>query len=261
MRENIKEMANRNLAVVLLILATAAIARADVAHFGLIQITPLENARLTAYCDDSSATPCDIDFLFVHSSGRVLKHTTLTIQPGSSGFADLTAAQSGIAGPVLIEPCWKVARGAALASLEVFDILTLRTRILINWGDRSVPRTGDVDFGMAGVTPFDTARLSAFCPNEESIPGAGPIACDVVFRFHDSGGRVIKESRTTLQPGTSGFAELRWPEIGASTRRVEIEPCWTVAGGLAVGTFAVIDNLTGLTIVQAYPAVLQSGTQ
>ncbi|HTR36600.1 MAG TPA: hypothetical protein VMH80_11900 [Bryobacteraceae bacterium] len=253
--------AHKSIQLTCLILATAAISRADVAHFGLTQITLLENARLTAYCDDSSATPCDVDFLFVHISGRVLKQATLTIQPGSSGFVDLAAAQSGIAGPVLIEPCWKVTRGAALASLEVFDVLTLRTRILINWGDRSVPRTGDVDFGMAGITPFDTARLSAFCPNEASIPGAGPMACDVTFRFHDAAGRVIKEARTTLQPGTSGFAELRWPEIGAAARRVEIEPCWTVAGGLAVGTFALIDNFTGLTLVQAYPAILQSGAE
>jgi len=240
-----------------LILATALISRADVAHFGLIQITQLENARLTAYCDDSSPTPCDIDFIFVHISGRSLKHDTLTIQPGSSGFVDLAAAQSGIAGPVQIEPCWKVTRGVAFASLEIFDVLTLRTRILINWGDRSIPRSGDVDFGMAGITPFDTARLNAFCPNEANTPGAGPMACDVTFRFHDGEGRVLKESRITLQPGTSGFVELRWPEIGERARRVEIEPCWTVDGGPAVGTFALIDNLTGLNIAQAYPAIRQ----
>jgi len=253
--------AHRSIQVVLLTLVTAALGMADVAHFGLIQITPLENARLTAYCDDASTTPCDITFLFVHISGRLLKQASMTIQPGTSGFLDLPAAQTGISGLVQINPCWKVTRGSALASLEVFDLLTLRTRILINWGDRSVPRSGDVDFGMAGITPFDTARLSAFCPNEATTPGAGPMACDVTFNFHDAQGRVIKQSRMTLQPGTSGFADLRWPEIGATARRVELDPCWTVAGGMAVGTFALIDNLTGLTIVQAYPADLASGAQ
>ena len=255
------KMAYRSSQVVWLTLVTAALGMAADFHFGPVQIATFENARLTAYCDDSSATPCDVTFLFVHPSGRLLKQTAMTIQPGTSGFLDLPASQTGVSGPPEINPCWKVTRGAVLASLEVFDVISLRTRILINWGDRSVPHTGDVDFALAGITPFDTARISAFCPGEQDTPGLGPTACDLTFEFHDAQGRPIKQSRVTLQPGTSGFADLRWSEAAAAGRRIEIEPCWKVAGGAAVGTFALIDNFTGLTVVQAYPAALASAAQ
>lgn len=251
------KLALRTMQVALLTFATAAAGMAADFHFGPIQIASFETARLTAYCD-GSVMPCEVTFLFVHGSGRLLKQATLTIQPGTSGFLDLAAAQSGVAGPVLIEPCWKVTRGAVFASLEVFDVFSLRSRILINWGDRSVPQSGDVDFGLAGITPFDTARIGVFCPAEPDTPGRPPVACDVTFEFHDAQGRLLKQTRTTLQPGTSGSADLRWAEAGGTSRRIEINPCWTVAGGSAVGTFAVIDTFSGLTIAQAFPATLAS---
>jgi hypothetical protein len=257
-----RKIAFRNLSIGLLMLVTAGLGMAEEVHFGPIQIAAFENARLTADCDGSvEPTPCEITFEFRHMGGRVLKQTSMTIQPGASGFVDLAAAQTGISGPVLIEPCWKVTRGAAFASLEVFDTFSQRTRILINWGDRSIARSGDVDFGLAGLTPFDTLRMSAFCSDDQDVPGRLPAPCDVVFEFHDVQGRAIKETRMTLQPGTGGSADLRWPETGATARRVELDPCWKVAGGLAIGTLAVIDNLTGLTIAQAYPAALASAAQ
>lgn len=251
------KLAYRTMHVALLTLATASAGTAADFHFGPIQIASFENARLTAYCD-GSVTPCEVTFLFVHGGGRLLKQATMTIQPGTSGFLDLAAAQTGISGPVLIEPCWKVTRGAVLASLEVFDVFSLRTRILINWGDRSVPRLGDIDLGLVGITPFDTGRLSAFCPAEQDTPGRPALPCDVTFEFHDAQGRLLKQTDITLQPGTSGFADLRFAETRTAARRVEIEPCWKVAGGAAAATFSVLDTFSGLTIAQAYPATLAS---
>ena len=116
------KMAYGNIPVVLLTLFTAALGMAAEVHFGPIQIAAFENARLTADCDGSvTPTPCEITFEFRHMGGRVLKQATMTIQPGTAGFLDLAAAQTGISGPVLLEPCWDVTRGSAFASLEVFD--------------------------------------------------------------------------------------------------------------------------------------------
>jgi hypothetical protein len=241
--------------IICLALATAALAAAATeADFGLIGITAFEDARLTAYCDGSVAPiPCAIMLAFHDINGRTLKETTLTLQPGMGGFLDFTPPQSG--SPVQIQPCFKVLRGAARASLEVFDIYSQRTRILINWGDRSMAATGDVDFALAGITPFDTARLGAFCQGDGSVM---PPPCDITFEFHDLQGRVLKTSRMTLQPDTGGFLDLKWSETGSTSRRVELSPCFKVAvgGGPAVGTLAVVDNFTGLTLSQGYPAVL-----
>jgi hypothetical protein len=232
----------------------AAAAAATEADFGLIGLTAVENARLTAYCDGSVApAPCEITLEFHHISGRTLKQATLILQPGTGGFLDFSAAQSGIAGLVQIDPCWKVIRGAGFASLQVFDSFTQRTRLLINWGDRSTARTGDIDFGIAGLTQFDTARLSAFCEGDGSVE---PSPCSITFEFHDLSGRVLKQTLLTLQPETGGFVDLRFAEAGTGGRRLELEPFLKVERGSAVGAFAIVDNFTGLTLVQAYPAAL-----
>src|SRR5947207_1132086 len=134
-----------NRRLVFLAFATAALASAATdANFGLIGIARFETARLTEYCDGSVVpTPCDITFEFHDMGGRTLKQATMTLQPGTGGFLVLTPAEGTPPEPVRgqIDPCWKVLRGVALASLEVFDNFSLRTRILINWGDRSVPRS------------------------------------------------------------------------------------------------------------------------
>ena len=97
-----------------------------------------------------------------------------------------------------------------MASLEVFDIFTERTRILINWGDRPVARTGDVDFGLAGITPFDTGRLSAYCEGDGSV---APPACDITFEFHDMAGKLIKQSRMILPGNTGGYLDVKWADL------------------------------------------------
>jgi hypothetical protein len=251
-----------NLRLIWLAFATAVIASsATKADFGLIGIKAFENARLTAFCDGSVApNPCAITLEFHDIGGNTLKQSTLTLQPGTGGFLDFTASASGFGGPVLINPCFDVLRGAAFASLEVFDVFTLRTRILINWGDRSLAKTGDVDFGLAGITRSDTARLGAFCEADGSV---APPPCDITFEFHDIQGNAIKQSRMTLQPDTGGFLDLKWSETGTTARRVELSPCFKVAvgGGPAVGTLAVVDNFSGLTLAQAYPATLAVAVQ
>jgi hypothetical protein len=113
-----------------------------------------------------------------------------------------------------------------------------------------------VDFALAGITPLDTARLAAYCSADQVSRELPPDPCDIHFVFHSVDGRVLKESRMTLQPGTGGFLDLKWVEAAATSRRVEIDPCWTIERGAAVGSFMVVDNLTGLTTAIGYPAAL-----
>jgi hypothetical protein len=241
--------------VVLVALATVGAGFGAEADFGLIGLTALENARLNAYCDGSVVpTPCEIVLTFRHIGGRTLKQTTLTLEPGTGGFLDLSAAQTGLGGTVQIDPCWKVLRGAGFASLEIFDTISQRTRLLASWSDRSVARSGDIDFAFAGITPFDTARVGAFCEGDGSVT---PSPCEVTFEFHDASGRTVKQTQVTLQPETGGYADLRWSDLVAPTgRRAEINPCFKVLRGNVIASFSIVDNLTGLTLTQAYPAAL-----
>jgi hypothetical protein len=93
-----------------------------------------------------------------------------------------------------------------------------------------------------------------------------PPPCDVTFNFSDAQGRTLKQSRIVVPAGAGGFLDLKWSDIGATSRRVEIDPCWKIAsgetaGGTAVASLALLDNLTGLTIAQSYPAAAVSAVQ
>jgi hypothetical protein len=246
--------------LVWLTLIMAAAAFATEADFGILTVTRVDTARLTAYCDvDGSVTPtpCDIVFEFHDLKGGTLKQATMVLQPGTGGYLDFTPAS---ASPVQIDPCWKILRGVGFASLEVFDIFTQRTRVLINWGDRPAPSRGDVDFGLVGLTQLDTLRVGVFC--EEVDGSVAPSPCDVTVMYMNAQGRTVKESRLLLAPETGGFLDLKLSETGGTAAsRTEIHPCIKVASssdlplGAVVSSLAVIDGFTGLTITQAYPAV------
>jgi hypothetical protein len=241
---------------------TATLAMAADADFGVTSITSFETARLTAFCrNDAERTgappdPCDVLFEFHGIQGRSLKRSVMTLPPGTGAFLDLRGAEAGATStPGEIIPCFKVGRGVAVVSFQTFDNFTTRSNLLLNWADRSMALSGDLDFGPAGITPLDTARLGAFCPDEPTRTGLPPDPCDVTFLFHDLRGRLVKQSQMTLKPGTGGSLDLRSAEVGSTGGRVEIIPCIKVGRGVAVGSVRVLDNFTGHATVLAYPAV------
>jgi len=248
-------------AVQILTLALAGVATAGgmEVNFGPTAITAQETARLNAFCDGSvSPNPCQVKFEFHDADGSVLLSRTMTLDPNTGGFVDLPAEKAGLArGRGEIDPCLDIAVGGAFVSLEIFDTGSQRTRLLINWGDRSMPRTGDVDFGPAGITPSDTARLGATCPASDERGGG--LACNVLFEYHDMNGRTLKQLAVTIEPGKSAFLDLHFAEAGSIARRVTIDPCWKVGdGGPVTGTFVIIDDGIGQPGVQSYPAALAS---
>ena len=128
--------------------------------------------------------------------------------------------------------------------------------VLLAFAAASLASAADANFGLIGIAGFETARLTAYCDGSVT-----PTPCDITFEFHHISGRMLKQATVTLQPGTGGFLDLRWQETGSPARRVEISPCWRVGGGAAVGSLTIVDNFTGLSIAQAYPAALASGAQ
>jgi hypothetical protein len=94
-------------------------------------------------------------------------------------------------------------------------------------------------FGMMGLAPADTARLTAFCSDEAP---ADP--CDVAFHFHDPRGQIIKQSTLNLQPGFTGFLDIRASEIAGGAGRVSIIPCFLVGRGHVIGAVRISDIFT-----------------
>lgn len=240
-------------------LITSIPARAAEIHFGVAGITPIETARLAAFCSDESPSPtvppgsCDVTFIFHDRAGRILKQSTMTLPPGTGGSLDLRGSEIGAVRRGEIVPCIKVASGAAFGNVQIFDNFLQRTRVLTNYAERLQVRTGELHTGRIGITPFDTARLNAFCPSDPARAGGGE-ACDVTFIFHDNAGRIFKQATMTLLPGKAGFLDLRAAETGLTARRVEVDPCIRVGRGGAIANFEMIDTLTGLTLLLANPA-------
>ena len=222
-------------------------------------ITPIETARLGAYCSDEPvgglpASPCLVILIFHDLTGRVLKQSSETLQPGTGGHLDLRTSDFGLTarrGEII--PCLRVAGGAAFGNVQIFDNFSQRTRVMTNHADRLQARTGELHFGLAGITPFDTLRLNAFCPDEATRAG-GAEPCDVTFIFHNNAGRILKQATVTLQPGKAGFLDVRAAEIGLTARRGEVIPCIRVARGGAIANFEMIDTFTSLTLLLANPA-------
>jgi hypothetical protein len=257
MMEEIRTMNVRGRHLLLVVLLAAPFAAAEEAEFGVTGLTFLETARLSAFCSEhltEVAEPCDVRFEFSDIRGRVLKATTMTIAYGSGGFLDLRGGDAGPRGSTVeIVPCVRVFRGMAVISYQTFDNFINRSNLLVGWGDRPKARAGEIDFAPAGITPYDTARLSALCEANEG--------CEVTFIIHDLRGRVIKQSRVTIEPGAGGSMDLRTAETpGAVGGRGEIVPCIRVERGQVVANFRVLDTLTGHTNLLTHPAAGLSAT-
>ncbi len=237
------------------LIATIPAGAAEV-HFGTLGITAIETARLSAFCSDESPSPCEVTFIFHDLAGRIFKQATMTLLPGRGDSLDLRLAETGLpARRGEIVPCVKVASGAAFGNVQMFDNFIQRTRVVTNYADRLQARTGELHVGSVGITPFDTARLNAFCPADATrTDGGSAEPCEVTFIFHDNAGRIFKQATMTLPPGKAGFLDLRLSETGLTARRVEIEPCFRVGRGGAITNFEMIDSLTGLTLLLANPA-------
>ena len=112
---------------------------------------------------------------------------------------------------------------------------------------------GPAEFGLIGVTAFETARLNAFCSSDPSVP---PGPCAVSFEFLDIGGRTLKQTTMTLQPDTGGFLDLRPVEAGLTSNRLTVLARLRVGRGGAIAPLEVFDNSTGRTSIFAHPGTL-----
>jgi hypothetical protein len=228
-------------------------ALASDANFGMVGITSFETARLNAFCDGSVVpAPCDVTFEFHDLRGGTLKQASMVLQPETTGFVDFSLATAAtVANRAEIIPCVKVLRGTAQPSLELLENFTHRTRLLITWSSGAIARSNaDADFGAAGITTFDTARMGASCQGEST----DAVACDVTFEFHDANGRTLKSARMTIAPGAAAYLDLTFANTATAAGRVTIDPCWTVASGAAVLDLQIIDTFSGFTLSHGYPA-------
>jgi hypothetical protein len=138
--------------------------------------------------------------------------------------------------------------------------------------------SADSDFGLVALAANENARVYALCdgsvaPNPATTDSNGTPSgtpCVVQIEFHDINGPTLKQSSLILPPGAGGFAEFTAPapieidpsldftisDTRAADGPAQITPCFKVARGAAVGTLAIVDSATNLTLAHAYPGAL-----
>jgi hypothetical protein len=95
--------------------------------FGMAGITASDRGRASAFCPAANGStdrpaPCDVSFEFQDVSGKVLKTSRLTVQPGTASFVDLTWQETeSRERRVEVEPLWQVTSGAPVLTFGIVD--------------------------------------------------------------------------------------------------------------------------------------------
>jgi hypothetical protein len=115
------------------------------------------------------------------------------------------------------------------------------------------PQPDPPAFSLIGMNPDQTARFGISCPNV-AIRGLSPGPCRGTLSFRDSCGAEVKQTRYSLKPGESAFAELTPGDIDWGDRnRFEFEPSIKPQSGRAVPAVQLVSNITGKTEMYVGP--------
>lgn len=133
------------------------------------------------------------------------------------------------------------------------------------------PQPDPPGFGMIGVTPGETLRISAANPEVSNPTGVPPGPCRVELSFVDSAGNLLLPAvQFTLRAGQSAHYDLNGDKLGPppgtvnlpAVQRTQVRPIVrvlpnptaaaiiaVVPPGPCVSTIEMFDNVTGKTLV------------
>jgi hypothetical protein len=214
----------------------------DPPGFGLIGLTASETLRLNvsnitaAGPQKSPPDPCKVEITFLDGAGvELLPAVQITLKPGTSTSVDLNGADitRGVTGVdstnavvlsrVEVHPVIKIipnARdaqfppGPCVSTIELIDNQTGRTFLtsgpqkpgaIFEFNPQPDP-PGDITFGLVGIVPGQTLRLTALnSSGEQNFP---PDPCRVTLTILNDQGHVVVRSSEVLKAGSSTFLDL-----------------------------------------------------
>lgn len=220
--------------------------------------------------------PCSVQMGFVNTAGVLVKTANAIVPAGQAAFLTINYSEGTSAStnadtpnrinyrPVVTnllppDPCRTV------STAEVFDAFFGRTHVFAvpNEAPGAMPPP-DPDFGVVGVTAFDTLRLNVtnVTPSNELPP-----PCNVQMGFVDAAGTLLKTVNGTIDPGHTASVQITYRDALSATpstntpQRFNLRPLVTAPPDPCriTGSAELVDSLTGLTTVYLLPAV-QSNT-
>jgi hypothetical protein len=223
---------------------------------GVYAHRPGVTSQLNALCNFTSS-PCDVTLEFHDIHGVLVSQSETTLRPGQTASLDQPVSRDSMPDAGELIPRWFLKSGTADVSFEIFDSSTLRSNLFVNWTDGSISKMGNLDSGPVTITPLDTVRVKVYCDGSVR-PAAAVVAstgaCSATLGFADlATGRILKESRVALQPGTAAYVDLNYEDTAQISPREEVHPQLTVTGGTIVAGIAILDRTTGGTVTQSAP--------
>lgn len=181
-----------------------------------------------------NTTTQQVQVTVVDEKGMPKGKTSLTVNGnGATGFFDLTL--NGLVGRLEVRTQAKCANNLVLVSTEVYDALSVQTRILI-------PPAGTtsatmVEYGATAITKDQTGRLS--------VANLGSVTADVTMNFYDGDGIVLDTTKLSVLPRQTGFFDFADPEQdGRLVLRGQVV---NASGASLLTSLEVFDTLTGRT--------------
>lgn len=78
------------------------------------------------------------------------------------------------------------------------------------------------NFGMIGLSKYDTARLTLVNTADPEIINIIPNLCQAKLRFRDAGGQIVAKSEVVLGNGQAGHLDLTHKKIPGDARRAQV---------------------------------------
>jgi hypothetical protein len=222
---------------------------------GIFAHRPGVTSRLNVLCNPASP-PCALALEFHDIHGVLVSQKQVTVRPSETTSLDQPVSRDFMPDGGELVPRWFLKSGIGDVSFEIFDSSTGRTDLFVNWGGGSAPKTGNLNSGPVAITPLDTVRVKAYCDGSAPTGEAAvKTQCTAILGFADAAsGRMLKQSRMVIEPGTGGYLDLHYEDTPQTMPRQEVIPQLTITGGNGIGGFAVLDRATGGTITQSFPA-------
>jgi hypothetical protein len=219
--------------------------------FGMIGVAAGQTLQLNVVA--FPPTPCAATLEFVDANGTAVGPAPRPVALRLGEAASLSVSSQALGVPVgrrvqvrpVVTPDPLVGGGGCVASAELVDQASRFTTVFVEAGSPVLTPPGPADrFGMIGLAPFQTLRLSvvAYPPNP----------CAATLGFADATGAAVGPSeRVGLEPGFATSLDLPRQAIPPGPAdRAEVRPVVTLdplTPGNCVATAESFDVFTGRT--------------
>ena len=181
-----------------------------------------------------NATTQQAQVTVMDEKGLTKGKTTLTLDPGVTGFFDVTFSE--IVGRLMVRTQAKCSNNLFQVSTEIYVGLGVVMQTSLTLSGSSIVINGQGLFPAIGIVDGETARVS--------VANLGTTTAEVTLDFIEQDGKVIKEAILSVAPKQTGFLDYDGDGI---LGKMILRATGGAGAGTCVMSMEVFDTLSGRT--------------